>query len=251
MADSRIPEKTEAIKEKRRPYWHVDAKWIAGIIFTLLLTPTVLAYGLSGITSEASSVGVFSAVVLELKLAKGPVAAHKLAGDIYSGGSEALIDRFPDKETGKTIETARSVVDFFTRGTNRWLRTVLIVLTILEIIPLALLIFFSRRFGRIKSVGYAVLLGSLPGLVLSALLQRLIIGSDFSLPASSSIPAAAAQGLVGTRLLLPLARQLATPFVFVAYLGLFLVILALTLELVLIIKNRLAKQSIVTNDTDP
>ena len=41
---------------RSRPYWHVDAKWITGLLLTVLLSLTLLVYGLVQITSEKPAV---------------------------------------------------------------------------------------------------------------------------------------------------------------------------------------------------
>jgi hypothetical protein len=226
---------------KKRPYWFVDAKWISGIIFVLLCTPMLLAFGLTQATSETVSVHMFSIAFTEMKLAATPAEAKSLAESVYTKGSQALIDRLPDKEAKQTIESVKTWIDLFTKPTNNWFLTVFIVLLVLEILPFGLLIFFSHRFGRIKSPGYALLFGGLPGLVLTILLEKSIIGSDFSLPVEGG-SASVSGGRAATQMLLPVAQMLSTPFYAFVYLGLALVLLSLTLELSFFIKQKLAKQ---------
>mgnify|MGYP001041475591 CR=1 FL=1 len=42
--------------KKPRPYWHVDAKWISGLILAFLLSATLLVYGLVQVTAEQPAV---------------------------------------------------------------------------------------------------------------------------------------------------------------------------------------------------
>ena len=45
---------------RSRPYWHVDAKWIAGLLLTLVLNLTLLLYGLVQVTAEEPAVDAMS-----------------------------------------------------------------------------------------------------------------------------------------------------------------------------------------------
>ncbi len=65
--------------EKRRPYWHVDAKWISGLLGLAALSATLLSLVLFHITSERTAV---------------PLAAEALAAAFSppgQGGNEASI----------------------------------------------------------------------------------------------------------------------------------------------------------------
>lgn len=43
-----------------RPYWHVDAKWVAGLLLFLLLGPTLAVYSLVKVTEEQPAVDALS-----------------------------------------------------------------------------------------------------------------------------------------------------------------------------------------------
>ncbi len=45
---------------KARPYWHVDAKWIAGLILAFMLSVTLLIYGLVQVTAEQPAIEVLT-----------------------------------------------------------------------------------------------------------------------------------------------------------------------------------------------
>jgi hypothetical protein len=45
---------------KPRPYWHVDAKWITGLLLTFVVSVTVLIYGLVQITAEEPAVNTLT-----------------------------------------------------------------------------------------------------------------------------------------------------------------------------------------------
>jgi hypothetical protein len=59
----------EEIK-RPRPYWHMDAKWIAGLLLTGVLTLTMLVHSLAQITDEEFAVDSI-ALALVLALAEG------------------------------------------------------------------------------------------------------------------------------------------------------------------------------------
>jgi hypothetical protein len=45
---------------KPRPYWHVDAKWIAGLLLSLTLSVTLLIFGLVQVTAEKPAIDVLT-----------------------------------------------------------------------------------------------------------------------------------------------------------------------------------------------
>ncbi len=49
-----------------RPYWHVDAKWICGLLFAVALTSTLVLTALWRLTSEAIAIPVATQVVASL-----------------------------------------------------------------------------------------------------------------------------------------------------------------------------------------
>jgi hypothetical protein len=54
-----------------RPYWHVDAKWITGLLLTFVLSLTLLVYGLVQITAEKPAVDTVSLVLALLYSPQG------------------------------------------------------------------------------------------------------------------------------------------------------------------------------------
>ncbi len=45
---------------KQRPYWHVDAKWIAGLLLFFVLSAGLLVFNLVQITAEGPAVEMVS-----------------------------------------------------------------------------------------------------------------------------------------------------------------------------------------------
>ncbi len=56
---------------KPRPYWHVDAKWVAGILLFLSLGACLLLYNLSALTERDEAVNISATVVASLFSPKG------------------------------------------------------------------------------------------------------------------------------------------------------------------------------------
>jgi hypothetical protein len=54
-----------------RPYWHVDAKWIAGLLLTFVLGPTLLVFGLTQATAEEPAVDTLSMILATSVSRKG------------------------------------------------------------------------------------------------------------------------------------------------------------------------------------
>jgi len=57
--------------KKPRPYWHVDAKWIFGILFTFSLGIMLLTYNLAAVTSEKPAVDLMTSVLATMYSQKG------------------------------------------------------------------------------------------------------------------------------------------------------------------------------------
>lgn len=54
------------VEKQPRPYWHVDAKWIFGIIFAMSLGISLLTYNLANITSEKTAVDTLTFVLASM-----------------------------------------------------------------------------------------------------------------------------------------------------------------------------------------
>lgn len=55
----------------KRPYWHVDAKWISGIIFSIILCTTIFTFGLMKITEENVAVDISAYTIATSFSSKG------------------------------------------------------------------------------------------------------------------------------------------------------------------------------------
>ena len=74
---------SEATREPVRPYWHVDAKWICGMLLVVALGFTVLIFSLLCITDRGPAVDTLSRVM----------AANYRPGMLEQGGQVDLVRR--------------------------------------------------------------------------------------------------------------------------------------------------------------
>jgi hypothetical protein len=77
-------------QSKPRPYWHVDAKWIAGLLLVFALSISLLLYGLVVITTEPIAVRLLSVLMAS---AFSP-AGLDAEGDIQE--MQKMLDASPD-----------------------------------------------------------------------------------------------------------------------------------------------------------
>src|SRR3990172_3082118 len=54
-----------------RPYWHVDVKWIAGLLLTFVLGLTLVAFSLVQVTAEKAAVDTLSMAMAVILSGKG------------------------------------------------------------------------------------------------------------------------------------------------------------------------------------
>lgn len=62
---------TKQISNRPRPYWHVDAKWIAGILLFVNLGACLLLYNLASLTERDHAVNISATIVASLFSPKG------------------------------------------------------------------------------------------------------------------------------------------------------------------------------------
>lgn len=58
----KLPKLTKIVKSPKyvRPYWHVDAKWVSGILFVIFFGFTLLLYSFTWLTSERRAVNIIA-----------------------------------------------------------------------------------------------------------------------------------------------------------------------------------------------
>ncbi|MFH1218738.1 MAG: hypothetical protein V1679_02770 [Candidatus Peregrinibacteria bacterium] len=164
-----------------RPYWHVDAKWIAGLILTLTLTLTLISYNLNQVTEEKIITETISSGIQALMESETPPKEEEIAllntltTSLYEKGPQALDELEVDDET-KTQLAPLITVTGGAKAINEITKTLTTVLAIISGVFLILLVLFSKRFGRLGS----------PGIVLFASTFALTLASTIGLAAADA-----------------------------------------------------------------
>ena len=84
-----------------RPYWHVDAKWIAGILLFISLGASVLLYNLASITVRSQAVPFTASILANLFSKDGQSQAvstaelQRMAANLPDGATIIPISQFP------------------------------------------------------------------------------------------------------------------------------------------------------------
>lgn len=205
--------KSEA--NKPRPYWHVDIKWVCGILLLVALAVTLpvaaayrltakgpatdlVAYTFAGMTSPQGidsdeGLGEIKARVLQNGSETVSLAGIDIvftAEDFHTLSPRelrlkvfrAFADRFYDQgakgfaesqgfdqATAQKFENDASVTGLFSAQAHKKVGTILFWMVLVDVLLIAALAFFSRRFGRLVSPGLVLLLVGLPGIIFAAI----------------------------------------------------------------------------------
>jgi len=202
-----------------RPYWHVDAKWVVGLLLILALNLSMLFYNLYLVTDEAPAVETMSTLLAVLTSPEGlddataieaaleqlranpdhairpfpglPVELREsdivgrsprelrlfvwrqLAEPLYREGPEGLMARIEDPEMAAGFAGGIGPLALFSLQVHQDLLRLLWITLTSTLVLLALLIFFSYRFGRLGSLGVVLFVASLPGAFIFTALSRM------------------------------------------------------------------------------
>jgi hypothetical protein len=201
--------------KKPRPYWHVDAKWVTGILLLLLLNITFFLFLLVQVTSPEQGITLLSTslassfsmesggldstvdlAIMRQKIAQSPDGAwqpipglnivireadiagktprearlwffRQMAEPAYYNGTQGLADLADDPVMKASfLDGGIGPLGVISAATNSKLTIALVVSGLISLLFLGLLIFFSYRFGRLRSPGCIIFLAALPGLLL-------------------------------------------------------------------------------------
>lgn len=94
------------IPEKRRPYWHVDAKWISGIFLFFALSSALLLYSLSVLTQRDNATTISATVIAGMFSKEGADTEAGLnelrrQAEFLPGEVVAPLPQFPTLEISK------------------------------------------------------------------------------------------------------------------------------------------------------
>lgn len=161
-----------ATENKTRPYWHVDAKWIAGVLLFCVLATTLLFASLFRLTDRGTTVRIvstlFSDPAAAAALGGGNTEKVREIGDkLYDGGAAGMAAAITS-DPAQQAELKKQVgpFDFFTKGTHQTLQVLTVVGIILSLLLTVPLVLFSAGAGRFVSPGVVLLLASGPALPL-------------------------------------------------------------------------------------
>ncbi len=157
------------ITDKPRPYWHVDAKWICGLLGMVAISALLLLVGLYRLTDAQ----------------RAPAFVTELVGSVFTNPNEPEVDKLELKKqlqplytegvAGVAKHTAKSPDEqakmakqlqplnaFTKQGHDRivdWLAAAAVAVALL----LASLVYFSAGAGRLVSPAVVIMLSALPG----------------------------------------------------------------------------------------
>jgi hypothetical protein len=249
-----------------RPYWHVDAKWVCGLLFFASLTATLFLYTLSTLTRRDIAVPATTYVVANMFSRNGlddtteineiKQNVKNIPGESYSPVSGATVpksdlytlsprqfrlkafeqvvapiyDRTPTASGQTTSDQdlmkQAGVLAFLNKNTHAALQNAFLAALTVAALLLPGLVFFSHRLGRLVSPGLVMVLAALPGAILAGLL---------TIAVTSQPPYGGPSGPLSylpPETLVNLSRALAPVLIGVFALGLALLLIAATAKLV-------------------
>ncbi|HEX7259485.1 MAG TPA: hypothetical protein VF272_00970 [Candidatus Saccharimonadia bacterium] len=157
--------------KKSRPYWHVDAKWICGLLLVVMLGAGLFAVGLYRLTERSSAQALTGAIATTFFInPNADVSAnevrHKLQ-PLYDQGLGAIAETAsPDPKKQAEITKQLRPLALLTNDAHSLVYKIILGISIATLILTGGLIFFSRRFGKLVSVGVVLLVLALPGTLL-------------------------------------------------------------------------------------
>ncbi len=262
---------------KPRPYWHVDAKWICGLLLLLVLNATFLAWILVRVTAPERGIELLTLLIAssfsregldqeadtEIMLQKiadspngswQPISSlnivvreqdiagltpremrlwffRQLAEPIYYEGQAGLASLATDPEMAKNMQGGIGPFGFLSAESHAKVRNIFLGFSLLSVVLLGLLSFFSYRFGRLGSPGLVLFLAALPGiLVFSGMLGWLEHGAqELTQPTQVTAVTMYAQPLarLAADALPDIVQMAIRTYLSIALLGLFLILVAL------------------------
>ncbi|MFA5197168.1 MAG: hypothetical protein WC437_01960 [Patescibacteria group bacterium] len=201
--------KTEIEIKKEPPRWHKDAKWVSGIILFISMVVFFGTYDLYVLTTRENAVpalGLTLAINYSRTGLDDPKDINEVVDKAKKDGQTAIqpIPQLDIKINLKDIEgrSPRDVRLFFfnkigekiydqdksdlkelglfgviNKNTNLLFRNALVVLSIIPLLSLLALIFFSHRFGKIVSPALVVFLVVFPQAAFWGMMQTIVSNS--------------------------------------------------------------------------
>ena len=210
------------------PHWQADVRWTAGLLLVLVLQVALADYNLVQMTAPepaVQSLRTSLGLILGPEDPAEPTAVQRLRREgpqvFYDEGEAGLLRLAETPELQRQIQGNAAYASLLTRGSHDRLSRPLPLLGGATLVLLAALIFFSPGFRRLSTPGWALLLGSLPGLAIFGALSGM--GGDGEAPAEVSagaiIGGALQPGLQAASRRYGLLMQIAALLILLALLG--------------------------------
>lgn len=190
-------------KPKTRPSWHINAKWVVGLILLPVFALTFLAFNLYLLTNRENGISASANLLTALYSPNSNIAESLSAvRQMIKNSPDKSFSPFPDKSIKITEEDlnkysadeikdklftrlAASVYDSdestpekvgpliaFTKTGHLYVQKILSILLPVALVLLLLTVYFSAGFGRLVAPGIISLLVGAPTVLLLMLLQK-------------------------------------------------------------------------------
>jgi hypothetical protein len=161
-------------KNKVRPYWHVDLKWIFSLLAVITLTVGLFTFGLHRVSSHDRAVTILKSAFGAFAGSSAPedITIGQVAEDFYQQGPSIVTTLTNDPETQNVLYSQLGMFGILTADVHGGLQMPLIIWSVLAVIFLALAILFSHGFGRLVTAALLMWVVAIPGYALFVLVRE-------------------------------------------------------------------------------
>lgn len=191
------------IKTKNRPTWHINAKWVVGLVLLPVFAITFLAFNLYLLTNRENGIPASANLLSALYSPNSNIAESLISvRQTIEKSADKSFSPFPDKSIKITEEDlnkyspeelkgklftqlAASIYDSdesvpetvglliaFTKTGHAYIQKILLILLPVALALMLLAVYFSYGFGRLATPGVMAILIGAPGALLLTLLQK-------------------------------------------------------------------------------
>jgi hypothetical protein len=161
-------------KNKLRPYWHVDLKWVFSLLAVATMTIGMFTFGLYRVSSHDRSVAIVTTAFEAFAgtTASEDVTIAQVAEDFYQQGPSIVNTLTSDPESQQMLQAQLGLFGILTNDVHEGLQTPLIIWSVLAVLFLALAILFSHGFGRLVTAALLMWVVAIPGYALFVLVRE-------------------------------------------------------------------------------
>ena len=191
------------IKPRIRPAWHINAKWVVGLVLLPVFALTFLAFNLYLLTNRENGIPASANLLSALYSPNSNIAESLISvRQMIEKSTDKSFSPFPDKSIKITEEDlnkyspqelkeklftqlAASIYDSdesapetvglliaFTKTGHAYIQKILLILLPIALVLMLLAVYFSYGFGRLATPGVMAILIGAPGALLLTLLQK-------------------------------------------------------------------------------